>query len=291
LQYPSDVVALVVLWRLRYKLSLRDLAEMFLITPALAENLRRRRRRGKVGRSWYVDETYVKIQGRWCYLYRAIDTSGALVDVRLSETRDMAAARAFFRSAKTVTGITPARVTTDGHDSYPKAIRTELGEEVRHRTNCYLNNRIEQDHRGIKGRYQPMQILESLLGVANAGPAAAADLIRAELESAFLASLLCAARHNYSDLLDRGGPAAAPWQVRRAESFIEANWDAPITLEDIVSATGASARSVFRAFRQSRGYTPLQFKKACPVAACKTLVAGRELNAQRDRYCFDLRFS
>jgi hypothetical protein len=112
-QYPSDVVALVVLWRLRYKLSLRDLAEMFLIrgivfsyeavrdwetklTPALAENLRRRRRRGKIGRSWYVDETYVKIQGRWCYLYRAIDRSGALVDVRLSETRDMAAARRSF---------------------------------------------------------------------------------------------------------------------------------------------------------------------------------------------------
>jgi transposase-like protein len=182
-QYPSDVVALVVLWRLRYKLSLRDLAEMFLIrgivfsheavrdwetklTPALAENLRRRRRRGKVGRSWYVDETYVKIQGRWCYLYRAIDTSGALVDVRLSETRDMAAARAFFRSAKTVTGITPARVTTDGHDSYPTAIRTELGDEVRHRTNRYLNNRIEQDHRGIKGRYQPMLGFKSGLSAA-----------------------------------------------------------------------------------------------------------------------------
>ena len=95
--------------------------------PALAEALRRRRR-GKAGRSWYVDETYVKVQGRWCYLYRAIDTSGALVDVRLSETRDMAAAKAFFRSAKMVTGITPARVTTDGHDSYPRAIRTELGE-------------------------------------------------------------------------------------------------------------------------------------------------------------------
>jgi transposase-like protein len=56
----------------------------------------------------------------------------------------MAAAMAFFRSAKTVTGITPARVTTDGHDSYPRAIRTELGEGVRHRTNRYLNNRIEQ---------------------------------------------------------------------------------------------------------------------------------------------------
>jgi transposase-like protein len=181
-QYLSDVIALVVLWRLRYKLSLRDLAEMFLIrgivfsheavrdweaklTPALAEALRRRRR-GKVGRSWYVDETYVKVHGRWCYLYRAIDASGALVDVRLSETRDMAAARAFFRSAKTATSITPARVTTDGHDSYPRAIQTELGEGVRHRTNRYLNNRIEQDHRGIKGRYQPMRGFKSSASAA-----------------------------------------------------------------------------------------------------------------------------
>ena len=88
-QYPSDVIALVVLWRLRYKLSLRDLPQMFAVrgivfsheavreweaklTPALAENLRRRRR-GQVGRSWYVDETYLKVHGRWCYLYRAID--------------------------------------------------------------------------------------------------------------------------------------------------------------------------------------------------------------------------
>jgi putative transposase len=75
----------------------------------------------------------------------------------LSETRDMAAARAFFRSAKAVTAITPARATTDGHDSYPRAIRTELGRHVRHRTSRYLNNRLEQDHRGIKGRYRPMR--------------------------------------------------------------------------------------------------------------------------------------
>jgi len=122
-QYPSDVIALVVLWRLRYKLSLRDLPEMFALrgmvfsheavreweaklTPALAEELRRRRR-GKAGRSWYVDETYLKVDGRWCYVYRAIDSTGALVDVLFSERRDMAAAKAFFRSAKTVTGITP----------------------------------------------------------------------------------------------------------------------------------------------------------------------------------------
>jgi len=176
-QYPSDVIALVVFWRLRYKLSLRDLPEMFLIrgiefsyeavrdweaklTPSLIESLRKRRK-GKIGRSWYVDETYIKVRGRWCYLYRAIDRSGALVDVRLSETRDMEAAKAFFRSAKVVTGVIPARVTTDGHDSYPRAIRTELDEGVKHRTNQYLNNRIEQDHRGIKGRYGPMRGFKS----------------------------------------------------------------------------------------------------------------------------------
>ena len=171
-QYPSDVIALVVPWRLRYKLSLRELPEMFLVrgivfsheardweaklTPALAEGLRRRRR-GQIGKSWYVDETYIKVHGHWRYLYRAIDRNGALVDVMFSEHRDMAAAKAFFKSAKMVIGVTPDRVTTDGHDSYPRVVRTELGEAVLHRTNQYLNNRIEQDHRGIKGRYQPMR--------------------------------------------------------------------------------------------------------------------------------------
>ena len=147
------MIALVVLWRLRYKLSLRDLAEMFLIrgivftyeavrdweaklTPALAEELRRRRK-GKVGRSWYVDETYIRVHGHWKYLYRAIDRDGALVDVMLSEHRNLAAAKRFFRSAKAVTGVIPDRVTTDGHDAYPGAIRMELGSRVRHRTNSH----------------------------------------------------------------------------------------------------------------------------------------------------------
>src|ERR1700709_1339289 len=124
------------------------------LTPAVAEGLLRRRR-GKVGKSWYVDETYIKVHGHWRYLYRAIDRNGALVDVMFSEHRDMAAAMAFFQSAKAVTEVPPDRVTTDGHDSYPRAIRTELGEGVKHRTSRYLNNRLEQDHRGIKGRYQP----------------------------------------------------------------------------------------------------------------------------------------
>jgi putative transposase len=103
------------------------------------------------------DGIYIKVDGRWCYVYRAIDRSGALVDVLLSEHRDMAAAKAFFRSAKAVAGVTPDRVTTDGHDSYPRAIRTELGKQVRHRTSRYKNNGLEQDHRGLKSRYRPMQ--------------------------------------------------------------------------------------------------------------------------------------
>jgi transposase-like protein len=172
LQYPTDIVCLVVLWRIRYKLSLRDLPEMFLerglvftheavreweaqLAPLLSERLRKHRR-GKIGRSWYTDETYIKVKGRWTYLYRAIDREGNLVDVVLSERRDKAAAEAFFRSARTVTGSIPERVTTDGHDAYPGAIKAELGEAVRHRTNRYLNNHLEQDHRGVKQRTRPM---------------------------------------------------------------------------------------------------------------------------------------
>lgn len=173
LQFPTDIVLLVVLWRLRYKLSLRDLAEMFLergfeftheavrdwefrFAPLMTEQLRTRRK-GKAGRSWYVDETYVKVSGRWCYLYRAIDRDGNLVDSMLSEHRNMEAAKRFFKQAKEVTGCTPERVTTDGHYSYPRAIRRVLGRKVKHRTSRYLNNRLEQDHRGVKQRYYPMR--------------------------------------------------------------------------------------------------------------------------------------
>jgi transposase-like protein len=70
----------------------------------------------------------------------------------LSEHRDMKAAKAFFRSASATMGFLPDRVTTDSHGSYPRAIRRVLGRTVPHRTSAYMNNRLEQDHRGIKGR-------------------------------------------------------------------------------------------------------------------------------------------
>ena len=94
-----------------------------------------------------------------CMVQSAVGIRTCALCARLRRERQDAAdqPKAFFRSAKAVTGVTPARVTTDGHDSYPRAIRSKLDADVKHRTNQYLNNRIEQDHRGIKGRYGPMR--------------------------------------------------------------------------------------------------------------------------------------
>jgi len=124
--------------------------------PLLAARLRAKRR-GQAGTKWHADETYIKVHGRWCYLYRAIDRDGNLVEALLSETRDMAAAQRFFTQALGVVGHAPVQVTTDGHDAYPRAIRETLGGDVAHRTSRYKNNRIEQDHRAIKQRYYPMR--------------------------------------------------------------------------------------------------------------------------------------
>jgi putative transposase len=202
---PSDIIAFVVFCRLRYRLTLRDLSEMLLLRgievsheavrdwetkllPVMGEALRKRRRgkRRAPGVSWYVDETYLKVRGKWVYLYRAIDRDGNLIDARLSEHRDMEAAKAFFRSAQATTGFPPDRVTTDGHGSYPRAIRSTLGRTVRHRTSAYLNNRLEQDHRGIKGRIRCMRGFKS--------DQAAAQICREHGELRDL--LRCRRRHN-----------------------------------------------------------------------------------------------
>ena len=104
LHFATDIVLLAVLWRLRYKLSFRDVAELLLqrgfeishetvrdwefhFAPMVSENLRSKRR-SKAGVSWYLDETYIKVGGRWRYLYRAIDRNGNLLDSMLSEHRD-----------------------------------------------------------------------------------------------------------------------------------------------------------------------------------------------------------
>ena len=171
-QYPTDVVLLAVLWRLRYKLSFRDVAEILLqrgfevihetvrewefrFAPLLAEQLRAKRR-GRAGVSWYLDETYVKVGGRWCYLYRAIDHRGDLIDSMLSERRDKHAARRFLRRLVEVAEGKPRRITTDLHPAYRRAICWIIGRKAWHQTTRYLNNYTEQSHRAVKQRYYPM---------------------------------------------------------------------------------------------------------------------------------------
>jgi putative transposase len=113
-----------------------------------------------VGTSWRVDETYLKVKGKWVYLYRAVDRAGQTVDFLLSEHRDIAAAKRFFTQAIEKRGV-PEKMTLDGYAASHVAV-AELQEEdvlpttLTVRTNKYLNNVIEQDHRRVKQRVRSM---------------------------------------------------------------------------------------------------------------------------------------
>lgn len=172
IEVPTDIVFEVLLCRVRYKLSYRDVAEYFLyrgfeftheavrdwearFLPLFTEQIRVKRK-GKVGNIWKIDETYVRVKGEWCYLYRGIDESGNLVDVRLSKTRDMEGTKAFFARARKISDDVPELVQTDGLAFYPRAIKEELGEAVEHKVLPCTANAVEQSHRGIKHRYYPM---------------------------------------------------------------------------------------------------------------------------------------
>jgi transposase, IS6 family len=111
------------------------------------------------GDRWFADETYVKVAGRWTYLYRAIDQHGQVIDVQLSQRRDLAAARRFFARALRA-GTIPAEVTTDRAPAYPRAL-DELIPSARHIVEQYANNPIETDHGRLKARLRPMRGLKS----------------------------------------------------------------------------------------------------------------------------------
>jgi transposase-like protein len=114
-----------------------------------------------VGPSWRVDETYVKIRGKWIYLYRAVDREGKTVDFRLSSKCDVAAAKAFSCKVIKGQGSTPRTITLDGYAASHRAVR-EMKAEGQMPTDTKLcpskclNNLIEQDHRGVKARIGPM---------------------------------------------------------------------------------------------------------------------------------------
>ena len=110
--------------------------------------------------SWRVDETYVKVGGRWKYLFRAVDKHGVLIDFMLSERRNTCAAHRFLAKALTaMRNWPPSSITTDKLRSYPEAIERlkrdgQLSRETRHRTSKYLNNIIEADHGAIETSHQ-----------------------------------------------------------------------------------------------------------------------------------------
>ena len=170
--FDRDVIILCVRWYLRVKLSLRDLVEMMAergLSMAHTTIMRWvqhcapefekcwRPFANPAGQSWRVDETYVKIRGEWCYLYRAVDRAGRTVDFRLSPKRDVAAAKAFFRKATKSQGRFPRTITLDGYAASHRAVRElkadgSLPANTKLRSSKYLNNLIEQDHRVVKQR-------------------------------------------------------------------------------------------------------------------------------------------
>ena len=147
-------------WYLRCALSYRDVEELLAdrgievdhvtiyrwvqrFTPLLAEAARPCRH--AVGGRWQVDETYVKVAGRWRYVYPAIDQSGQVVDVFVSIRRDAKAAWRFFERAIGTTKVMPAEVVTDRSPTYPLVIE-ELLPAAWHRTDRSANNQLEADH-------------------------------------------------------------------------------------------------------------------------------------------------
>jgi IS6 family transposase len=134
------VIVLAVRWYLRFALSYRDVEELLAergvevdhttvyrwvqrFTPLLTEAARPCRH--AVGDRWKVDETYVKVAGRWRYVYRAIDQFGQVIDVFVSARRNMSVARRFFERAIGTTNVTPIEVVTDRAPTYP-AVLEEL---------------------------------------------------------------------------------------------------------------------------------------------------------------------
>src|ERR1700676_4008909 len=173
--FDGQIIILCVSWYTNFKLSLRDLVIMMAVeaitltdttilrwVPSYLPEFEKRWSlyARPVGGSWGMDETYIKVGGRWVYLYRAVDKAGGTVDFFLSRNRDVNAAKAFLRNAIEKTRK-PTKITLDAYAASHRAVREmketgELPTRVRVRSSQYLNNLIEQDHRRVKQRVRPM---------------------------------------------------------------------------------------------------------------------------------------
>jgi transposase-like protein len=173
-------MVLCVRWYLSFKLSNRDLVAMMIergidvahttilrwvlhYTPEFEKRWNRYAR--CVGGSWRCDETDIRVKGAWVYMYRAIDKAGKTVECYLSRTRDVNAAKAFLRRAVKNQRM-PTKIILDAYAASHRAVADlkesdELSKRVRVRSNKYLNNLVEQDHRRVKQRLRPMLGLKS----------------------------------------------------------------------------------------------------------------------------------
>jgi len=182
--FPKDLIMMAVRWKIAHPLSYRAIEELMAergtaldhstvqkwvvyYAPKLEEEFRNRKK--PVGKSWRMDETYIKVSGKWCYLYRAVDKEGKTIDFMLSELRDRAAALKFFKKAISSSGM-PEKINIDKSGSNTAALDKintllfiygmwHLLIEVRRVK--YLNNMVEQDHRGIKNVTKHMRGFKS----------------------------------------------------------------------------------------------------------------------------------
>ncbi len=174
-RFPAGVIVVAVRWYLRYGLSYRDVEELLAergievdhvtvyrwvqrFTPLLADAARFTRH--SPGDRWFVDETYVKVNGRWRYVYRPVDQHGQVIDVLVSARRDAAAARRFFTRALRTLKVRPTEVITDAAPVYP-GVLDELLPAAWHHVERYANNPIEADHGQLKHRLRPMRGLRT----------------------------------------------------------------------------------------------------------------------------------
>ena len=174
-RFPPEVITLAVRWYLRFGLSYRDVEELLAergvevdhvsvyrwvqrFAPEFAEAARARQH--IIGDRWHVDETYLKVDGSWRYLFRAIDQFGQVIDVYLSPRRDAKAARRFFERAIGRTRVSPVEVTTDRYRVYPRVL-DELLPAAFHNTEARANNLLETDHGRLKARLRPMRGLKT----------------------------------------------------------------------------------------------------------------------------------
>jgi transposase-like protein len=171
--FPQEIILMGVRWYVAYPLSYRHVEELMAergvpvdhatiqrwvvkYSPLLEEAFHRRKR--PVWLSWRMDETYIRVKGEWRYLYRAVDKQGQTIDFLLTEHRDTEAALRFLKKAIRRNGL-PETITIDGSDANAAAIKSY---NEAHDTNIiirqvkYLNNMVEQDHRGVKRVTRPM---------------------------------------------------------------------------------------------------------------------------------------